>query len=386
MNLLTKYTPKTRDEIRVNREQVNRIQTFLISFKKQKKNAILLSGPSGTGKTSCVYILAKDFDFEVLELNASDVRNTASLQSVLGNASQQQSLFMKNKILFIDEIEGISGQQDRGGFSTLLDIIEQTHFPVILTTNDASLEKLSPLLKKVDNVIFHPVPKSIVYDVLRDICEKERLQYKEEDLLKIAEYAHGDMRAAILDLQNSVHGNKIFLSDFGMRYVRENALQTTLKLFSNEDVMESLKDLEQFDEDIIDASKFKVSPALFNNEYALIYLLEENIKKLDAFEYLAKADIVKGRIFRRQYWRLFSYVPYYLAFSALDQSIISIKKSFRSPHQNPKLWSLMQKRKTIIVQKLAKQLHCSQNKVNKEVYPFLEKILTPENLEKFEDI
>lgn len=45
--------------------------------------ALLISGPPGIGKTTTVRILAKLLCFDMLELNASDTRNKASIQSML---------------------------------------------------------------------------------------------------------------------------------------------------------------------------------------------------------------------------------------------------------------------------------------------------------------
>src|SRR3989344_6638778 len=214
MNLLKKYSPKKVSEIEANREQVNKIIEFIKNFKIQKKKALLIYGPTGTGKTSQIYTIANELNLEILELNASDFRNSDSIKSIVGSASKQQSLFFKSKIILIDEVDGISGQQDRGGLQALIEVIEESSFPIIITSNDIEIEKLSPLLRKVSLLEFKPVENKTIYKILREICDKEKIDYEEKDLAEISENINGDLRAAMLDLQNSLNGNKIIINNY----------------------------------------------------------------------------------------------------------------------------------------------------------------------------
>jgi replication factor C subunit 1 len=52
----------------------------------------LLSGPPGIGKTSSARLVSRLLGYEVLETNASDVRNKAAINNVLGDLSSNQSL------------------------------------------------------------------------------------------------------------------------------------------------------------------------------------------------------------------------------------------------------------------------------------------------------
>ena len=126
----------------------------------------------------------------------------------------------------------------------------------------------------------------------------------------------------------------------------------------------------------------KVNPIIFNNENSIIYLVEENIKDLDKFDILSKADLLHGRIYKQQYWRLLNYINYHLAYSSLNQPIIKVKKSSRSPKNNFKLWQLISKRRSSIVERLAKQFHCSKSKINRDIYPFL-KIMLNEKIASY---
>ena len=144
-SLAEKYRIKKYFDIVKQDSAVEEVKKFLKEFPKKK--AIILYGPAGTGKTSLALAAAKENNFEVLELNSSDLRNKAQLEAVLKPAAQQISLFKKGKILLVDEVDGVTGT-DIGGIPELLRLIETTKFPMIMTCNDVWQSKLSQLRQK----------------------------------------------------------------------------------------------------------------------------------------------------------------------------------------------------------------------------------------------
>ena len=48
---------------------------------RKVRKALLVYGPSGVGKTSTIHALANELDLEIIEVNASDVRNTEGLET-----------------------------------------------------------------------------------------------------------------------------------------------------------------------------------------------------------------------------------------------------------------------------------------------------------------
>ena len=76
------------------------------------KGVALIYGPTGSGKTSTIEMIAKENDFELVEMNASDFRDSENVRRVIGGSLQQQSLFERKKLILIDELNGISGRED----------------------------------------------------------------------------------------------------------------------------------------------------------------------------------------------------------------------------------------------------------------------------------
>src|ERR671933_1145929 len=108
---------------------------------------LLLIGPPGTGKTTLVHTLARQFDYDLVEMNASDIRNKEALQARITPVFQNTANLIGKKImLFLDEVDGISGREDTGGIDTVVDLMKEPTVPVIMAANEKSI-KIKKLAK-----------------------------------------------------------------------------------------------------------------------------------------------------------------------------------------------------------------------------------------------
>ncbi|HLC74789.1 MAG TPA: AAA family ATPase, partial [Candidatus Nanoarchaeia archaeon] len=195
------YAPQSAAEVLGQEKAIASIKSFLTDFKKQKKKALLLYGPAGSGKTCAVYACARDAHSEVLEVNASDFRNEGQLQKTIGNASVQRSLFGNTKVLLVDEVEGIAGVEDRGGLAALKRLISESKYPILLTANDVWDKKFSSLRSSCELVECKELSFQHMLQILRGICQKESIVYEEKALVALARRCGGDARGALIDLQ-----------------------------------------------------------------------------------------------------------------------------------------------------------------------------------------
>src|SRR3989344_3878208 len=118
-----KYRPKSQGEIVGQAGAVKRIRSFIEGY---RNGALLLYGPTGTGKTSSVYAVAGDLGCEVLEVNSSDVCNKDAIARIVGSSAAQASLFMRRKVILVDDVDGVSGVKDRGGIAELVSIVKKS--------------------------------------------------------------------------------------------------------------------------------------------------------------------------------------------------------------------------------------------------------------------
>src|SRR6266436_2099261 len=62
-----------------------------------------------------------------------------------GLASTQSTLFSKGRLILLDEVDGINLRADQAAVATILQIIKETQYPLILTANNRWDPKIRPL-------------------------------------------------------------------------------------------------------------------------------------------------------------------------------------------------------------------------------------------------
>jgi len=335
-----KYLPESISEIQGQDSAINSAKREIENFKKKRK-AILLHGPSGTGKSAFVYAYAKSKNLEVIELNASDFRNKKALDEILSQALSQGSLFHRGKIILLDEIDGISGRYDRGAISYVSKIIPKSNYPIVITGNDIFSSKFAPLRKKSVLIQFHSLNYRSIKIILEKICSKEDLDYEESAISSVARMAGGDARAAINDLQILAASNKKITSELvkelSPRDTTEKIFDALIRVLKTTSLENSLGAFDNVNE------KYDMVLLWLDKNIPYEYKNPEDVLK--AYEALANADVFSSRIIRRQYWRLLVYVYFEMSVG------VSLAKKdkykgfvkYQSPDRILKMWIYKQK-------------------------------------------
>lgn len=289
------YAPKNLEEL----PQQKSIKEILNAL-KNKESLILLHGPTGTGKTTAIHLLAKLLDLEILEMNASNFRDKETIERTLGSFSMQSSLFMKNKLIIMDEVDCFFGRDDRGGLQALLSVLKNSKYPAILIANDIEIKKLKELKKEALIIEFNKPDPNDIYKILEKICKKENVKFSELQLKTLARRVDGDIRAAINDLQvYTILKNELDISNLEDRNPEadiQNALKIILK---TKDASLSQRALDNVGMELDECISW------IDENIPLEYTKPEELVK--AYDALAKADIFRSRIMRRQHWRFLVY-------------------------------------------------------------------------------
>jgi replication factor C large subunit len=378
--LVLKYKPKRLAEIKGQEKAVALLKNYTSNYKSQKKKALLIHGPIGCGKTCAVYALADELNAEIVELNSSDLRNEAAINSTIGEAMKQQSLFFQSKIILVDEIDNV-GRKDRGGANALSKLIQDSKYPVIMTANDAYKSSLKAVRKVSELVEFEQLTHSIIAAVLKEICEKENIQFEEKAVNSLARIADGDLRGALIDLQILAYDKKLDypkLDSLADRKKTETIFNMMRLIFKASTVDNSLHALDNLD--------------IPMNEVFL--WLDENLPKeykdpqslCDAYRNLSNADIFNRRIMRQQHWRFLVYISNFLTAGITASKTVKNTEfvKYAPTTRILKLWQAKIKnaKKKDIAAKIAANTHSSQKQVLKNI-EFFKTIFKNSDQERF---
>ena len=371
MKLLTdKHAPKKPSEITGQGDNLALLHAFVSTYGRQKKKAAMLFGPSGTGKTSAAYAVGRQLNLEIVEVNASDFRNAEGINTILGGAMKQQSLFSRGKLILVDEIDGLAGHQDRGGVQALVKLVEKSAFPVILTATNPYDHKLSTLRSKSMMLEFKRIEANSLLLILKKICAQENIPCEEHALATLARRAGGDARAAINNLQvvSLIAGGvtKESVEEFADRDRTESIITALQKIFKTGSVEIALSAFNTIEEDVDERFLW------LDENLPKEYTKAEDLAR--AYDALSKADVFSRRIRRWQHYRFLVYV------NALLSGGIAVAKDGKNPHfveYKPtgrilKLWWANQKSlsKKAIAKKLALATHTSQRSALQGTLPY----------------
>lgn len=189
---------------------------------------LVLQGPVGSGKTAAVRALAEeaheDPDNDLVEINVSDffdrtkkeIFNDPRFSHFLSGRSDMAKRDMINRVLK----ESASYQPVSGDYKTIvLDnaeairedfqqalrrVMEKHHETtqfVIATRQPTKL--IPPIRSRCFPVAFRAPSEDEIVGVLRDIVDAEEVEYDEDGLSYVANYADGNLRKAILAAQTT---------------------------------------------------------------------------------------------------------------------------------------------------------------------------------------
>ncbi|MEW6035583.1 MAG: replication factor C large subunit [Candidatus Micrarchaeota archaeon] len=289
MLFTVKYAPKKLGEIVGNQEKIEYIRQWLLQWVAGKRRKpILLWGPPGTGKTSIAYALKQEYDLDLVEMNASELRNRQRVERILGQSAMAGSLFGRQKLILIDDADVLAGRADSGGGAAIKGFLAEAPCPAIVTATDIWDKTFSGIRSECDIVELKRINRLSLKKHLEHVAKAESLPLAPAVIDEIALRAEGDMRAALTDLQSlgptaRVHEKDIF-----------EIIRGILKAESYSAVREAISG--EIDYDLIKLWIDENIPA----EY------EKPDEIARAYATLSKADIFDGRI-RRTNWQLLKY-------------------------------------------------------------------------------
>ncbi len=290
-----KHRPKTVSDMIGNEESRAATIQWIAKWKKGTR-PLLLVGPPGIGKTTMAYLMAKQFRYDMIGLDASDARSKSRINEiltpVLGNVS-----VMGSPMIFVDEVDGIHGRSDYGGAAALTDILKEPTVPIILAANNDTAEKMKSIKKAVKTIHFKRIPPRLLRVYLENILKKESAKLGPGSVIKVIDKSRGDIRSMINLTQSLVTGFNPQTGTFFESINVEDGINAFFKANSIEEARGVLYSMRIDPRKKIDAFYSSIITSSLDNASLGRYL-----------KAISSADMLYGKIIKTQNWRLLRYL------------------------------------------------------------------------------
>jgi replication factor C large subunit len=366
-----KYRPSSLSEVRGNDKARDALREWADTWEDHRE-AVVLHGAPGVGKTSAAHALANDAGWDVVELNASDQRTADVVERVAGEAAKSGTLTggsSGRKLVLLDEADNLHGNVDRGGSAAITRLVKEGTQPIVLIANEY-YDMSNSLRSACRDIEFRDVSKRSIVPVLRDICRREGIEYEDAALDAIAEQNSGDLRSAVNDLQALAEADRRLTADdvvMGERDRSEDVfdfLDGVIKNLGAEDALSAAYDTDENPDDLLNWVEDNVPKDYYGDELAV------------AYEFLSNADVWLGRVRATQnysYWRY-----------ATDNIAGGVAAARQHDHGGwtrygpPSYWRKLgssrgtREKRDYVARHIAESAGCSMATARNEVLPFLE--------------
>ncbi|XP_046753824.1 replication factor C subunit 1 [Diprion similis] len=280
--------------------------------------AALLSGPPGVGKTTSVQIVCNALNLDAIEFNASDTRSKRLLKeevSELLNNKSMRSYFVDGNskkpdldhVLVMDEVDGMAGNEDRGGLQELIALIKTTSVPVICICNDRNHPKMRTLSNYTFDLKFQKPRMDQIRSAMLSICFKEKIEISKDDLSRLIESTNCDVRQVLNHLSllaNNSSIDEVSKTRKCNKDLRLGPWDVVQKVFT----FEAHKTMSIHDKSDLFFHDYNIAPLFVQENYLGVTPNCPKDKLLetvaDAAESLVLGDLVENSIRRNGAWTL----------------------------------------------------------------------------------
>ena len=222
-----KYRPNTLENYIGNQQLKDTVKGYI---EKHDIPHLLFYGTAGTGKTTLAKAITKNIDCDVMYINASDENSVENVRTKIKSFASSVG-FRKIKVIILDEADFLSPEAQAALRNMMETYSLTTRF--ILTCN--YVEKIIPaLVSRCQTYKIEPLSKKEVAVHLKNILDKETVQYTPEDLGYIVNTYYPDIRKILNYSQQSVINGKVKISELNSTNVDvKNKIVELLKIRSS---------------------------------------------------------------------------------------------------------------------------------------------------------
>jgi replication factor C large subunit len=300
------YRLTSLDELLGNESAVEKLMGFASDIDDCKaRKPLLIYGPSGTGKTAAVHLLADKHHWNIVEMGANDYRDEASVERRLIAAATSRSIFGKRNVIILDEIDELAAGFDKGAGSAIGTLMKESRNPIIFIANDMWDRSITFLRTKTDPVQFRRLPAETIAKLLQRACRRMELHVDNKQIELISQRSSGDARSALNDLFAIAGSVEDVTEVLGLRDKKMDVFELLDKIFFSSSASAPLRAIMNTD---------------LSNDM-LINWLDENIPRRypkasemrKAYDSLSLATVFSTRAVRAQYYAYWRYMNAFMS-------------------------------------------------------------------------
>lgn len=177
--LSIKYKPNNVNEWMQNKMQIERIKFY---FKQTEKKALVIYGPTSSGKTSIARLISETLQYNIFENTTINKRTRKDLETIFNKICK-----FTNGVFIIDDVESMFQKNESVSVSFLSELLFNpiVNIKIIIIIHQVYYSKLHSIINNCIAVqLEYPDPKTLFVRCI-DILDQEKTTYTDEHLLKI---------------------------------------------------------------------------------------------------------------------------------------------------------------------------------------------------------